>query len=115
MSWGAEELNELTTSHSLFLTAGACTTESVELGMVVVDGELYVRSFRGPSSGWYRRAIELGIGQIACGMWTRSVTFSAPSSQTSGIEAEYRSKYGEAAGLIATPHAQAATVQIAPR
>ena len=111
--WTTSELRDLATLHSLQLTAGG-SDDSVELGMVVVDGRLYVRSFRGPVSRWYRAAVESGDGRVICGGWTRGVTFAA-AGEVPGIESAYASKYGGSAGLVGTAQARAATLQISPR
>lgn len=112
--WTTSELRDLATLHSLQLTAGG-SDDSVELGMVVVDGELFVRSFRGVASRWYRAAVESGDGRVICGGWTRGVTFAAADDEVAGIESAYASKYGGSAGLVGTAQARAATLQISPR
>ena len=114
-SWTAAELRDLAGSHSLQLTAGSDGDRSVELGMVVVDGRLYVRSFRGPTSRWYSAAVDQGHGRVACGPWTRRVTFSAIGDEITGLESAYGSKYDDAAALVESAHARAATLLISPR
>ncbi|GIM98035.1 hypothetical protein Ato02nite_098280 [Paractinoplanes toevensis] len=52
----AREMVTLNAARSLRLTAGTDPARVVELGMVVVGGELYVRAFRGRDSAWFRAA-----------------------------------------------------------
>lgn len=113
--WTAAELRDLAGSHSLQLTADGDGDGSVELGMVVVDGRLYVRGFRGPTSRWYRAAVEHGHGRVTCRTWTRRVTFSAAVDEVAGLESAYASKYGDSAGLVGSAHARAATLLISPQ
>ncbi|WP_439376762.1 DUF2255 family protein [Amycolatopsis lexingtonensis] len=112
--WRPEDLALLTGAESLVLTAGS--EGGVELGMVLVRGELYVRAYRGAGSRWYRAAREHGHGRIRLGNVTRDVVLETPVGEPAAeIDAAYRRKYGQAAGsLVASPAAHAATVRIVP-
>lgn len=59
--WSPSELRELNRAESLRLTAGPQPGPETELGMVTVDGQLYVRAYRGPSSRWFQAARELPV------------------------------------------------------
>ena len=54
--WTPDELTVLADASSLRLTAGDGPCFEVELGMVLVHGELYVRAYRGPESRWFQAA-----------------------------------------------------------
>ena len=84
---------------------------------VVVDGELYVRAYKGrvpagtkPPCGRRRR-------QITAGGVTRDVSFTpVEGAVTDRIDDVYRSKYGRSSYLASmiSARARAATVRIAP-
>jgi hypothetical protein len=68
---------------------------AVPIWVVRVGDELYVRSYRGPSGSWYRRARRNGSGQIRVGGVDHAIRFSVadPGVRTQVDEA-YRAKYG---------------------
>ncbi|MEV2214780.1 DUF2255 family protein [Streptomyces sp. NPDC050997] len=84
--------------------------------MVVVNGELYVRTYRGVRSRWYRTAGEHGHGTIRVGAVTWDVRLETRDLEPSTeIEAAFRGKYGQRAdALVASPEARAATIRIDP-
>lgn len=120
-TWPLEDQSLLAETHTLVLTAGdggggGGTAPGVEIGMVVVDGELYVRAYRGVRSRWYGAAREHGHGSIRVGAVTRDVVLVTGGPEPSaGIEAAFRAKYGRVAdALVASPEARAATIRIDP-
>ncbi|MFE7330340.1 DUF2255 family protein [Streptomyces sp. NPDC057565] len=115
-AWRPEDLALLTGFESLVLTAGDDGHPGVELGMVLVRGELYVRAYRGVRSRWYQAAQKRSHGQIRVGTVTRDVLLeTCDTSPASEIDTAYRNKYGQAAGpLAASPAAHAATIRIDP-
>jgi hypothetical protein len=114
--WTADDLAQLSAAGSLTLSAGNAHHLHVELGMVTVRGSLYVRAYRGTTSGWFQATQTHGHGRIWLGAIDRDVTFrlASPALQDD-IDTTYRAKYGHDAGLVASPTAQAATVEIRPR
>src|SRR6202042_2965174 len=62
--WTSDELTVLAGAGSIRLTAGHEPGPEVELGMVLVSDELYVRAYRGPQSRWFQAAQESGRGRI---------------------------------------------------
>ncbi len=63
--------------------------------MVVVDGDLYVRSVRGPDAAWYRSTQVRHQGRLEAGAVTRNVSYERADSELDDrIDAAYRSKYG---------------------
>jgi hypothetical protein len=98
MSWNPAELRVLSTAHSLRLSVGDCSEDSVELGMVLVEGELLVRAYRGLSSRWFRAAVKSGIGSVSANGLRRSVVLAPSSRNHEDVESAYSAKYGPAAG-----------------
>lgn len=82
----------------------------------VVDGEVYVRSYRGPQGWWHRRALALGKGAASFGRHDTAVRFESISDEATNarISAEYLHKYAPYgyAGSIASDTAAAATVRL---
>jgi hypothetical protein len=94
--------------------------ESVEVGMVVVRGALFVRAHRGTASVWYQAAIAAGRGWIQVGTLRASVDFSTVDESFSAeIDAAYVQKYAHTgADLVAfvlSPAAQQATLRVTDR
>ncbi|XVU29094.1 DUF2255 family protein [Actinoplanes sp. CA-054009] len=112
--WSSEEAAALAASPSLVLSVGRNGHEGVELGMVVVDGGLYVRAFRGRRSGWFQAALADPHGHISSGALDRDVLLTAERGPAEALDAAYRAKYGANAGLVASPSAHDATLHIVP-
>ncbi|SEG92055.1 hypothetical protein SAMN05216223_12534 [Actinacidiphila yanglinensis] len=115
--WPPEDRSLLADTYALVLIVGEGDgSPGVEIGMVVVGGELYVRAYRGVRSRWYRAAQEDGRGTIRVGAVTRDVTLETRGLEPpAGVEAAFRAKYGELAeALVASPEARAATIRIDP-
>ncbi|XVV16218.1 DUF2255 family protein [Actinoplanes sp. CA-131856] len=110
--WSSEEAAVLAASPSLVLSVGG--HEGVELGMVVVDGGLYVRAFRGRRSAWFRAALADPHGHISSAGLERDVLLTAEPGPAEALDAAYRAKYGASAGLVAGPSAHEATLHIVP-
>lgn len=130
-TWTPEELALLAGTESLVLTAGddgqdgrdgedgGDGDDRVEIGMVLVHGELYVRAHRGTPSRWYQAARKHGHGRIRVGDVTRDVLLETLETCDTGLAAEidaaYRNKYGPMADTFVTsPAARAATIRIIP-
>jgi hypothetical protein len=113
-SWTEDERSLISDADSLRLFAVADSSESVELGMVIFDSGLYVRSFRGPQSRWYQLALESGQGTISIGGWSKTVQFEPSANQDAEIEPAYAAKYGRAGRLVTHPSARTATLRLTP-
>ncbi|MET7695925.1 DUF2255 family protein [Streptomyces sp. NPDC005483] len=115
-AWTPEDQSLLSETYSLVLTAGASDHPGVEIGMVVVDGELYVRAYRGVRSRWYQAAREHGHGTIRLGAVLRDVALTTEGLEPpTALDAAFRTKYGPVAdALVASPQARAATIRIDP-
>jgi len=112
--WTPDELTVLADASSLRLTAGDGPGREVELGMVLVHGELYVRAYRGPESRWFQAARETGRGRIRAGAIARDVLLVPAPGPADSIDAAYHAKYGNSSTLVASPQAQAASLRINP-
>lgn len=115
-AWSPDDLALLADRQSLVLTAGDDGQDGVEIGMVLVAGELYVRAYSGPRSRWYRAAREHGRGRIRIGDVGREVVLhTGDPGPADRIDEAFRAKYGAAAaGMVAAPSAREATIRIAP-
>ena len=68
---------------------------AVPVWIVRVDDDLYVRSFRGPTGAWYRRAQRHRSGHIRVDAIERTVRFTnADPGARAQIDQAYRAKYG---------------------
>jgi hypothetical protein len=78
---------------------------AVPIWVVRVGDKLYVRSYRGPSGGWYRRARFSGSGRIRSGRDEFRVRFSevAAPELRAQIDEAYRVKYGRYGSSYVTP------------
>ena len=120
--WSASERALFAGEASLTLHAGDDRPghgQSVELGMVVVRQQLFVRAYRGTGSRWYRAALTAGIGWIWAGGSTWQVALSSADDQPHGdIDCAYQTKYGHpgaaATSLVLSPAAHKATLRISP-
>ena len=76
----------------------------VPIWVVRVGDELYVRSFRGPSGSWYRRARNTGHGRIRVARTERTVVFATADPSTRPVvDDAYRAKYGRYGSSYITP------------
>lgn len=66
----------------------------VPIWVVAVDGDLYVRSYRGGDGAWYRHATQHPFGAIRFGNHQMEVTFApAGGAVRPAVDAVYRAKY----------------------
>jgi len=86
--------------------------------VVAVDGELYVRSWKGEAGRWYRRANRYGTGSVAVAGREHPVRFVAagePDLDTK-IDQAYLHKYGDSAysEAMTRPPAAGTTMRLEP-
>lgn len=115
--WNPSLRAALRDTFSLHLTAGPAgpDTPEVELGMVLADGELYVRPQQGTTSQWYRAAINHGTGRVRVAGETLAVRFEPAEPEVApAVDAAYRGKYGSLASFAVGRAARAATLRISP-
>jgi hypothetical protein len=92
---------------------------AVPIWVVRVGDDIYVRSYRGPTGGWYRHTGAGGTAHIWAGGVECEVTAAAPDPSTrSAIDDAYRSKYDEHGRAYVEPMvadaAAAATLHLTP-
>jgi hypothetical protein len=117
--WTADELAALAAGDLLRLSArraDGSSTPTVPVGHVRVDGDELVRSLRGPQGHWFRTARATHRGTIAVGGRTIDVVFAEDAGREERVDAAYRDRYGDDAGvrsMIRSP-AREATLRFAP-
>ncbi|PZG18466.1 DUF2255 family protein [Nonomuraea aridisoli] len=117
-----DELDVLDTAYSVHLHAhieGSQTNDSVEIGLVAVNGSVFVRAYQGPASRWYQATQSLGTGWIRLGPTAWNVAFSAvPASAdprlADHIDKAYVRKYGGLAGAATGDRMRQATIRVDP-
>jgi hypothetical protein len=97
-------------------TLGPYTT----IWVVCVSDDIYVRSYRGRTGAWFRRAEQTRQGRIRTRGIERDVTFEPVSdAEQVAIDHAYRHKYARYADTYAesmvSPAAKAATLRLTPR
>lgn len=122
--WTQEELNKIGGVEELDIAGmrqDGALRKPVTIWVVRVGDELYVRSYRGRASGWFRGVLVRHEGQIRAGGVEKDVAFEEESDPAlqARIDAAYRSKYGaysaEYVDPMVAPQAQAATIRLMPR
>ena len=94
-------------------------TTSRPIWVVHVGSGIFVRSYRGPAGGWYRRVLKTRRGTIRAGGTEWPVTFDdADPSLRAEVDAAYRvkySRYGAAyVGPMTSDDVAGTTLQVRP-
>ncbi|WP_432942729.1 DUF2255 family protein [Kribbella sp. CA-253562] len=121
-TWTPGELDVLSAAYSIDLHANTDrndSDDSVEIGMVVVAGSVFVRAFRGTASRWYEAAKNSGTGWIRQGETRWKVAFTAvPASLdpqlADRIDDAYVAKYGGLASGATGDRMREATLRSEP-
>jgi hypothetical protein len=96
--WSASDLGMIGTADEIHVApdrADHTPGPAVPIWVVRGGSDLYVRSYRGPSGSWYRRARRNGSGRIRVGGIDHAVRFtSADPSVRTQVDEAYRAKYG---------------------
>ena len=121
-TWSKDELRRIAETDDLhiapFRQDGRTYGTPTWIWSVVVDGELYVRSYNGQSGRWYQAALKKKSGRITAAGMTKEVDFEpVTGSINDSIDDAYRSKYAASPYLkpMIGARARAATVRIMPR
>lgn len=124
-SWTASELTRVGDAEELDLASqrgdgslGNYTT----MWVVRVGDALYVRSYKGRESGWFRGVLRKHAGRVRAGGIEKSVTFEEmPDSEAvnDAIDEAYTTKYAtmpqQYVKPMYAPLARAATIRIEPK
>ncbi len=120
VQWSGEELRRLDRIGEVRVAgrhADGSSRAPVIVWHVVVDGQLYLRSVKGPRGQWYQGVTEYFDGFLSWDGHTRPVAFTLDSSQDAAIDAAYAAKYGNgsATRAITTALAKQTTMRVNPR
>lgn len=122
-AWTSDELNRIGKAEELRIAPArrdGTLRNPVTIWVVRVGDDLYVRSYRGRGSGWFRATQVRHEGRIQAGGIARDVTFveEADPGVNDKVDAAYRAKYGRYPQYVApmlTPEVRATTLKLAPR
>ena len=121
--WTSDELDAIGDADELRIAAlrpDGTLRNPVIIWVVRKDNELYVRSYRGASAGWYQGAQASHEGHVQAGGVDKDVTFVDVDRSLDGpIDDAYRAKYRRFGGSyvdpMVAPAAQATTIRLVPR
>lgn len=121
-TWPKDELQKIAETDDLHISPfredGKTYGTPTWIWSVVVDGQVYVRSYNGQSGRWHQAAIKQKSGRITAAGMTKEVSFDPVSGSINDqIDEAYRSKYTKSLYLkpMISALARAATVRIMPR
>lgn len=122
-AWTNDELKRIGNAEELQiapLRSDGTLHKPVIIWVVRVDDDLYVRSYRGRGSGWFRGVQARHEGRIQAGGIAKDVTFVAETDPAINdqIDAAYRTKYGRYPQYVApmlTPEVRATTIKLTSR
>ncbi len=122
-AWTSDELTKIGRAEELQLASvrpDGTLRSYVTIWGVRVGDDLYVRSARGPTNPWFRRAKASGAGRIRAGGLERDVTFAEAAPDVhAAIDAAYHAKYDRygprIVGSVVGPEAAAVTITLVPR
>ena len=123
-TWTADELDAIGGTDELRIAAlrtDGTLRNPVTIWVVRVGDDLYVRSYKGDGSAWYRAAAARPRGRVSAGGVDADVTFTAvPDVDVNDrIDAAYRTKYQRYGAAyvdpMVAPTARAATLRLLPR
>jgi hypothetical protein len=96
-TWTSEELARIGDAEELDIASrrpDGTLGRFVTIWVVRVGGDLYVRSVKGRSGTWFRRALAAGEGRIRAGGIERDITFEEAGSDVHApVTAAYHEKY----------------------
>jgi len=120
-AWSKDELRRIAETDDLhvspFRDDGSTYGTPTWISSVVVDGDLYVRTYNGTSSRWYQAALRQKAGRITVAGMTKDVGFEPVEGPINDrIDDAYRAKYKSSPYLRAMigKGARAATVRVMP-
>ena len=119
-AWSESELRELDRVGEVRVAGRRADGSSRTLTIVwhvVVDGDLYLRSVKGPEGQWYRGVARTFEGFLSWGAETRAVSYTLDSSHDAAIDAAYVEKYGNGSSTKAITNAlsKETTLRVDPR
>jgi hypothetical protein len=122
--WTSNELDAIGRADELRVTVqrtNGTLRKPVTIWVVRVGDDLYVRSYKGPESPWYRGIQASHAGHVHSGGVGKDVTFvdEADPAVRDEVDAAYRDKYRNFSASFVDPMvgptARAATLKLVPR
>jgi hypothetical protein len=123
-AWTSDELERLGRARELRIAgrrADGSLRNPVIIWAVRLDDDLYVRSVRGPSGGWFKGVLNRHEGWIDSGGVTRDVVFEDvdPADPLNDrMDQAYADKYGAGSSSVRamqTEDARSTTLKVTPR
>ncbi len=123
VSWPQEDLKRIASADELEIASlrqDGTLTRPVTVWVVAHDGDLYVRSWKGPQAAWFRATQARHRGRISAGGVEKDVSFEhVEGGIDDALDAAYRSKYRRHGGSyvedMVAPTARATTLRLIPR
>jgi hypothetical protein len=119
-NWTADELDRISRAEELEIGTqrrDGSWRRPLPIWVVRVADDLFVRSWRGASGGWYSAAEATHEAHISAGGVDKNVTLShAGDDVNDAVDAAYRTKYGRHSahiGPMIAPQARATTLKLA--
>jgi hypothetical protein len=116
-AWTSEELAKIAAADELALASAksdGTLRKPVTIWVVRHGDDLYVRSWRGRASTWFRGSQDRHEGHIRAGGVDKDVVFAEVDDVNDEIDAAYRAKYDRYDATYVDP-ARAATIKLVPR
>jgi hypothetical protein len=121
--WTTEELDKIGAADELQIAASrpdGSLRPYTTIWVVRIGDSVYVRSYRGRDSAWFRSVLRRPEGRIQAGGLTRDVTLTEPEdADHAAIDEAYRAKYSRYGGTyvdpMVAPVARAATLRLLAR
>jgi hypothetical protein len=121
-TWTSDELNKIGTAEELEIASlrrDGTLRKPVTIWVVRIGGDLYVRSYKGRTSAWFRGTQMRHEGHIQAGGVDKNVTFVEESNPdiNAKIDSAYSTKYSRYPQYVApllTPEARDATIRLVP-
>jgi hypothetical protein len=120
--WTGAALEEIEAADELQLAStrrDGSLRKPVTIWVVRVGDDLYVRSWRGRGSTWFRGVLDRHRGHISAGGVDKDVDFVEGGDDKDEIDGAYRTKYDRYDARLVDPMvaepAQAATIRLMPR
>ncbi|HXL43899.1 MAG TPA: DUF2255 family protein [Gaiellaceae bacterium] len=121
-AWTSDELDKIAAADELELASAKrdeTLRKPVTIWVVRHGDDLYVRSWRGRTSAWFRGSQDRHEGHIRAGGVDKDVVFAEVEDVNDEIDAAYRAKYDRYDATyvdpMVGPEARAATIKLVPR
>ena len=123
-TWTSDELNKIGRAEELEIASvrhDGTLRHPVTIWVVRLGDDLYIRSYKGRGSSWFRAAQVRHEGRIRAGGVEKDVTFveETDPGMHDQIDAAYRTKYRRYGARyidpMVAPEARAATIRLVPR